>query len=78
MKSAKMGMHFVALGPSELEMDPEVVAYCKEEATKSGGSLTITDNVEKLLKMLMSFIQIFGFQWEAKNYIKTSKIIITL
>ncbi len=36
--AAKMGMHFVALGPKELEMDPEVVAYCQNEAKKSGGS----------------------------------------
>ena len=48
--AAKMGMHFVALGPSDLEMDPEVVAYCQKEAAKSGGSLTITDNVEEAVK----------------------------
>lgn len=48
--AAKMGMHFVALGPDELKMDPEVVAYCNEEAAKSGGSLTITSNVDEAVK----------------------------
>ena len=48
--AAKMGMHFVALGPSELQMDQEVVEYCKQEALKSGGTLTITDNVDEAVK----------------------------
>ena len=45
-----MGMHFVALGPSELQMDPEVVAYCKAEAEKSGGSFMVTDNVDEAVR----------------------------
>ena len=48
--AAKMGMHFVALGPSELQMDPEVVAYCKAEAEKSGGSFMVTDNVDEAVR----------------------------
>ena len=48
--AAKMGMHFVALGPKELEMDPEVVAYCQNEAKKSGGSFTVSDNVDEAVK----------------------------
>ena len=36
--AVKMGMHFVCLGPESLHIDPEVLAYCKEEAKKSGGS----------------------------------------
>lgn len=42
--AAKVGMHFVALGPSALEMDPEVVAYCQRECEKSGGSLSVTSD----------------------------------
>lgn len=48
--AAKMGMHFVALGPNELAIDPEVAAYCRNEAAKSGGTLTITDNVDEAVK----------------------------
>ena len=33
--AVKMGMHFVCLGPKSLHIDPEVLAYCKEEAKKS-------------------------------------------
>ena len=29
--AVKMGMHFVCLGPKSLHIDPEVLAYCKEE-----------------------------------------------
>ncbi|MDD8049091.1 MAG: ornithine carbamoyltransferase [Thomasclavelia sp.] len=48
--AAKVGMHFVALGPSELEMDEEVVKYCKEEAKKSGGSFEISHNAKEAVK----------------------------
>ena len=44
--AAKVGMDFIALGPDALEVDPEVIAYCNKENEKSGGSLTITSDVE--------------------------------
>ena len=50
--AAKMGMHFVALGPSELQMDPEVVAYCKAEAEKSGGSFMVTDKFNNNIRCI--------------------------
>ena len=39
-------MDFVLLGPDELEVDPEVKAYCEKEAEKSGGKFTVTSNVD--------------------------------
>ena len=45
-----MGMHFVCLGPKSLHIDPEVLAYCKEEAKKSGGTIEVTDNVDEAVK----------------------------
>lgn len=48
--AAKMGMHFVALGPKSLEVDPEVLAYCQKEAQKSGGQFEVTDNVDEAVK----------------------------
>ena len=48
--AAKMGMHFVCLGPKSLHIDPEVLAYCKEEAKKSGGTIEVTDNVDEAVK----------------------------
>ncbi len=48
--AAKMGMHFVALGPEELKMDPEVIAYCQKEAEKSGGKFEIYHDVDEAVK----------------------------
>ncbi|MCD8028478.1 MAG: ornithine carbamoyltransferase [Erysipelotrichaceae bacterium] len=48
--AAKMGMHFVALGPKSLDVDPEVIAYCQKEAEKSGGKFEITDDVDYAVK----------------------------
>lgn len=48
--AAKMGMHFVALGPKSLEVDPEVIAYCQTEAEKSGGKFEVTDDVDYAVK----------------------------
>ncbi len=44
--ACKVGMDFVLLGPDELEVDPEVKAYCEKEAEKSGGKFTVTSNVD--------------------------------
>jgi len=46
----KMGMHFVCLGPKDLQIDPEVLAYCQQEAQKSGGKIDVLDNVDEAVK----------------------------
>ena len=46
--AAKMGMHFVCLGPKSL--NPEVLQYCQTEAEKSGGKLEVLDNVEEAVQ----------------------------
>ena len=48
--AVKMGMHFVCLGPKSLHIDQKVLAYCKEEAKKSGGTIEVTDNVDEAVK----------------------------
>ena len=50
MGAAKLGMHFVAMGPEELakQMDQEVVQSTFAEARKNGGLIEITDHVEDL------------------------------
>lgn len=45
--AAKMGMHFVCLGPKSLTVDPEVLQYCQDEAKKSGGQIEVLDNVDE-------------------------------
>ena len=50
MGAAKLGMHFVAMGPEELakQMDQEVVQSTFAEARKNGGLIEITDHSEDL------------------------------
>lgn len=48
--AAKMGMHFVCLGPKSLQIDPEVLDYCQKEAQKSGGKFEVLDNVDEAVK----------------------------
>ena len=48
--AAKMGMHFVCLGPKSLTVDADVFNYCQDEAKKSGGQIEILDNVEEAVK----------------------------
>lgn len=45
--SAKLGLDFVALGPEELFPDPELVEEMQEVASQNGGSISVTDNIEK-------------------------------
>ena len=46
MGAAKLGMHFVAMGPEELakQMDKDVVNSTFAEARENGGLIEITDN----------------------------------
>ena len=48
--AAKMGMHFVALGPEELakEMDKELIQRVFATARENGGLIEITDHMEDL------------------------------
>ena len=48
--AAKMGMHFVALGPKELEPDPSILLEMKERAKATGGVIEYTDNVDQAVK----------------------------
>ncbi len=48
--AAKMGMHFVALGPKDLHIDDEVLHYCQEQAKLSNGKIEVLDNIEEAVK----------------------------
>ncbi|MBR0599699.1 ornithine carbamoyltransferase [Sinanaerobacter chloroacetimidivorans] len=45
---AKMGMHFVAYGPSELTLDPEILAKAKAVADETGGIIEISSTPDCL------------------------------
>ena len=44
---AKLGLHFVACGPEERMPNAELVSTCRDLAQESGGSVTLTSNVEE-------------------------------
>ena len=46
--SAKMGVNFIACGPTELKPSDDVVSACLPIAEKNGCTITITDNVAEL------------------------------
>lgn len=48
--AAKMGMHFVALGPKELNPDPKVMAEAEAFAKESGAKIEVTDNIDEAVK----------------------------
>lgn len=48
--AAKMGMHFVALGPKELDPDEVIINEVKEMCKETGATIEVTDNIEKGVK----------------------------
>lgn len=47
---AKLGMHFTACTCANYFPDAELVEYCRKEAQKSGGEITLTESVEEGVK----------------------------
>lgn len=45
--SAKLGMNFTACTNKKYFSDEKLVSYCKEVATQTGGSITLTENVKE-------------------------------
>ena len=48
--AAKMGMHFVALGPKELCPDQKILSEVQEYSKKTGAIIEYTDNVDKAVE----------------------------
>ena len=46
--SARMGVNFIACGPSSLRPSDDVVAECLPIAERNGGSVMVTDNIAEL------------------------------
>lgn len=46
--SAKMGMNFIACGPTELRPSDEIIAKCKPIAEKNGSTITVTSDISEL------------------------------
>ncbi|MFD3158612.1 ornithine carbamoyltransferase [Haloimpatiens sp. FM7330] len=48
--AAKMGMHFVALGPTELNPDEKIVNEVREYGKQTGAIIEVTDNIDEAVK----------------------------
>ena len=48
--AAKMGMHFVALGPKELKPDEKILSEMQEYSKQTGAIIEYTDNVDEAVK----------------------------
>ena len=48
--AAKMGMHFVALGPKELDPDEDIINEVKEMCKETGATIEVTDDIEEGVK----------------------------
>ena len=46
--SAKMGVNFIACGPTELRTSEEMVEKCRPIAEKNGATITVTDNLDEI------------------------------
>jgi N-acetylornithine carbamoyltransferase len=48
--AAKMGMNVVLAHPRGMELDPEVLAVCREDARRYGGSFEISNDIKEAVK----------------------------
>ena len=48
--AAKMGMHFVALGPKSLDPDEKIVKEMQEYSKQTGATIEVTDNIDEAVK----------------------------
>lgn len=46
--SAKMGVNYIACGPTELEPDPELLAKCQTTAAENSSTITVTSDLQAL------------------------------
>ena len=75
--AAKMGMHFVALGPETLarEMDKDLVGRVFAEARKNGGLIEITDHMEDLKGADVIYGDIFASMGEEEKMAQRARLL---
>ncbi|MDD5932461.1 MAG: ornithine carbamoyltransferase [Oscillospiraceae bacterium] len=75
--AAKMGMHFVALGPEELarEMDKELIKRVFATARENGGLIEITDHMEDLKGADVIYGDIFASMGEEDKMARRAELL---
>ena len=65
-----LGVNVRICTPKSLNPKEAYVDIAKEKASQYGGSVMITDNMQKQLKIQMLYIQMFGYRWVKKVNLK--------
>jgi ornithine carbamoyltransferase len=74
--AVKMGMHFVALGPKELEPDAEILAKVQEYSKQTGAVIEFTDNVDYAMKNADAvYTDVWVSMGEKVDYAKRVKLL---
>ena len=67
--AAKMGLHFIALGPKQLAPDPKILRSTQELSQNSGAKIEYTDNIsEALLDADVIYTDVWISMGEKVNY----------
>lgn len=70
---AKMGMHFVALAPKELFPNEELVNEMKQVCGETGGTITLTENVEDIAGADVIYTDVWVSMGEEDKYAERIK-----
>lgn len=73
--AAKMGMEFVALGPKELTLDNDILERVKEECNKSGGKITITDDIKSVKGADVIYTDVWVSMGEEEKMLERVKLL---
>lgn len=75
--AAKMGMHFVAIGPEELakQMDPKVIETTFATAKETGGLIEITDNMNDVKDADVIYGDIWASMGEEEQTPKRAELL---
>lgn len=75
--AAKMGMHFVAIGPEELakQMDPKVIEATFATAKETGGLIEITDNMNDVKDADVIYGDIWASMGEEEQTPKRAELL---
>lgn len=64
---AKLGMHFVACTNKKYFPDPKLVTYCEDVASRTGGTITLTEDAMEGTRGAILSILMCGYPWVSRK-----------